>query len=399
MHPHLPADAILLAGAGLLLAGLVGTRLAERLQVPGLLVFLGIGMIIGDDGLAWIRFNDVTFAQTVGVIALVLILFDGGLATPSDTVRSVLGPASLLATVGVGVTASIVGAAAMLVFHLSWSTGLLLGAVVASTDAAAVFAALRSSPVRHRLGALLEVESGGNDPMAVLLTVGLLSASEHAVSPTSWVVFGVRELFGGLLVGAVVGWFAGQVLRRSGDRIGEATLPLLGVGTAAACYGLGALVGASGFLAVYVGGIVFASVEPEASVPLASFLRGLATVAQVGLFILLGILVFPSHLGAVALRALALAAVLMFVARPVAAVTVLPWFGFDRREVAWLSWAGLRGAVPIVLATFPLTEGHPAGELIFDTTFFVVLVSAAVQGTTVMPLARRLGLIRAAATP
>ena len=137
MHPHLPADAILLAGAGLLLAGLVGTRLAERLQVPGLLVFLGIGMIIGDDGLAWIRFNDVTFAQTVGVIALVLILFDGGLATPSETVRSVLGPASLLATVGVGVTASIVGAAAMLVFHLSWSTGLLLGAVVASTDAAA----------------------------------------------------------------------------------------------------------------------------------------------------------------------------------------------------------------------------------------------------------------------
>ncbi len=259
MHPHLPADAILLAGAGLLLAGLVGTRLAERLQVPGLLLFLGIGMVIGDDGLAWIRFNDVTFAQTVGVIALVLILFDGGLATPSETVRSVLGPASLLATVGVGVTASIVG---------RWPpcscstcrglTGLLLGAVVASTDAAAVFAALRSSPVRHRLGALLEVESGGNDPMAVLLTVGLLEqASEHAVEPhLVGACSGCGILFGGLLVGAVVGWLAGQVLQRLAATASvRPTLPLLGgrhgrgVLTASA-----ALLGASGFLAVYVGG-------------------------------------------------------------------------------------------------------------------------------------------------
>lgn len=389
MHPDLGVDHLILAGAGLLAAGILMSRLADRLQVPGLLLFLGLGMAMGREALGWIRFDDVRLAQSLSIVALVLILFEGGLTTSPAVVRRVAGAAALLATVGVIVTALVAGVAAMWLLHVSFQTGLLVGAVVASTDAAAVFSVLRRTPVPRRLAGLLEVESGGNDPAAVLLTVGLLSAFHGGVTTGDWVVFGIRQLAGGLVVGAVVGYLGSRVLVRAS---GSSAAPLVGLACAAACYGVAAWLGASGFLAVFVGGVLVGAVAPATGKASMAFHAGLASLSRLGMFFLLGVLVVPSQLGAVAWRGLAVAAVLVLLARPVGVVACLAWFRASGREMVFASWAGLRGAVPIVLATFPLTADHPNGRVIFDVVFFVVLVSAAVQGTTLRPAARWLRL-------
>ena len=391
MTSHLHVDPYLLGGAVLLAIGIVLGGLARRLRVPGLLLFLGLGMLVGDDGLALVRFDDAQLAQTVAVIALVVILFEGGLAAPRSDLRRVLAPAALLATVGVVVTASVVALSAAWLFHLPGTTVWLMGAVVASTDAAATFSVLRGLPLPRRLGALLEVESGANDPMAALLTVGILEAWQGNASVANVVVFGVRQVGGGLLAGVVVGVLGVRLLRAI--RLPSASaVAVLATALAGVAYGLAAVVGASGFLAVYVAGVIVGGRLPRHQVTIRSFDEGLAHIAQIVLFFLLGLLVFPSDLPGVAGRGLLVAAVLVFVARPLAVAVCLPWFGFRRRELVLAAWAGLRGAVPIVLATFPLTEGYPQGDQIFDVVFFVVLVSTALQGITVAPLAQRLHL-------
>lgn len=391
MQISLPTDDLLLAGAVLLLAGVVGTGLAERLRVPGLLLFLGAGMLIGDDGLNLISLSDTELTQGIAVVALVVILYEGGLSTSMRDLRPVAVPALVLATVGVLVTAGITAGAAWLVFDIDTTTALLIGAVVASTDAAAVFSVLRGVGLPRRLRRLLEAESGANDPMAVLLTVGLLAAWEGDVTAADWAVFGVRQLVGGALVGLVVGWSGSQLLSRT-VLTSSALYPVLGLGVGALAYGGGAALGTSGFLAAYVAGVVVAARAPARRRAVRTFHEGLASMAQIGLFLLLGLLVFPSRLDVHALGALGVAVVLVFVARPLAVLITVGWMVRRRNDLLLLSWAGLRGAVPIVLATFPLTAGYPEGELIFDVVFFVVLISVLVQGLAMERVARWLGM-------
>jgi cell volume regulation protein A len=391
MDSSLAGDLTLLAAAALLTTGALLSRFAERYRAPGLLLFLALGMLIGDDGLGLISFDDAELAQGLGVLALVIILFEGGLSTSLADARRVAAPASLLATAGVTITAVIVGVAVVATTDTSTTTAALIGAVVASTDAAAVFAALRRAPVRRRLSSLLEAESGGNDPMAVFLTIGILASWDTDPGALDWVLFGLRQLLGGLAVGLTVGSIAAWTLRRVPS---DSTTfhPVLSLGAAGLAYGLGALLGASGFLAVFVAALLVGAAAPRHRRAIRRFHEGLANVAQIALFLMLGLLVFPSQLVDVIGIGLLAALVLIVVARPVAVAICLPWFGFERREVGLVAWAGLRGAVPIVLATFPLTAGYPDGALVFDVVFFVVLTSALIQGLTIAPLARRLGL-------
>jgi cell volume regulation protein A len=391
MHIALPSDELLLGGALLLIAGVLGAGLADRLRVPSLLLFLGIGMAIGDDGLDLVSLSDPELTQALAIAALVVILYEGGLSIRVPDVRRIAAPALSLATIGVVVTGGVVALVAAPLLDVDRTTALLVGAVVASTDAAAVFASLRRVAVPRRLGHLLEVESGANDPMAVMLTVGLLAAWEGHPDAADWVVFGVRNLAGGVVIGIVVGWLGALVLGRV-QLAGAALYPVLAVGLAGLAYGVGAAVQSSGFLAVYVCGVVVADRAPSRRRAVLGFLQALAATAQIGLFLLLGLLVFPSRLDEQALGALGVAVVLVLLARPLAVLLSISWLGFDRRELVLVSWAGLRGAVPIVLATFPVTEGYPEGQLIFDVVFFVVIVSVLAQGFTLAPLVSRLGL-------
>lgn len=391
MGLSLDADPLVLVGAVLLVVGVIAAGLAGRLGVPGMLLFLGLGMAIGDDGLDWISFSDFELAQTIGVVLLVVILFEGGLTTTLREVRAVGAPAGLLATFGVALTAVVLAAAAAPLLGVDATTALLVGAVLASTDAAAMFSILRHAPLPRRVAALLKLESGGNDPVAVLLTVGVLEAWRSDPSALDWVAFGSVQLVGGLLVGLVVG-----VLGAALEERGRWTTPVLaavgGIGIAGLAYGLATLVGASGFLATYVAGIVVAERAPRLRRSIRTFHEGLAAAAEIALFLLLGLLVFPAELEEVIGPAIALGVVLLLVARPAAVFTLVPWFGFARREVLFSAWAGLRGAAPIVLATFPLVLGHPEGPLVFDVVFVVVLLSALTQGTTLSFAARKLDL-------
>ncbi len=391
MHLELPSDELLLVGAALLVIGVLGAGLAERIRVPSLLVFLAAGMAIGDDGFNWISLSDANLSQGFAVAALVVILYEGGLSTRLADLRTVAAPALSLATVGVLVTAGICALVAAPLLDVDGTTALLIGAVIASTDAAAVFSALRHVPLPRRLGHLLEAESGANDPMAVLLTVGLLEAWQGQVTGADWLIFGLRNLVGGLVIGAVIGWLGAQVLARA-PLTSASLYPVLGLGVGALAYGVAAELRTSGFLAVYVAGVLVADRAPSRRRSVRTFLEGLASTAQIGLFLLLGLLVFPSRLDSEALGALGVALVLVFVARPLAVAMSVGWLGFERRELVMVSWAGLRGAIPIVLATFPLTAGYPDGQLIFDVVFFVVVVSVLAQGLTVSTLATRLGL-------
>jgi cell volume regulation protein A len=390
MHFELPSDSLLLGGALLLIAGVLGAGLADRLRVPSLLLFLGIGMVIGDDGLDLISLSDPELTQALAIAALVVILYEGGVSIRFHDVRRVAAPALFLATIGVIVTGGVVAAVAGLLLDVDTTTALLVGAVVASTDAAAVFSALRRVSVPRRIGHLLEVESGANDPMAVMLTVGLLAAWEGHPDAADWIVFGLRNLVGGVVIGAAVGWAGAWVLAQV--RLASASLyPVLALGLAGLAYGAGAAVESSGFLAVFVCGVVVGDRARGRRRAVLGFLQALASTAQIGLFLLLGLLVFPSRLDEEALGALGVAVVLVLVARPLAVVVSTAWFGFGRRQLVLVSWAGLRGAVPIVLATFPVTAGYPDGQLIFDVVFFVVIVSVLVQGFTLAPLVERLG--------
>jgi potassium/hydrogen antiporter len=387
------ADAQLILVAGALLAcGLLASLAASRLRIPGLVLFLGVGMLLGSDGVGWLDFADYALARRVGIIALVLILFEGGLTSGVAEIRPVLGAAVSLALVGTLGTALIVGLIAAWLFDFSTLQGLLLGSVVASTDGAAIFSLLRASTLRRKLARTLEGEAGFNDPVAVLLVLGFIEWIERPhYGAVDMLGLLAQQLGIGLAIGIAVGWLAVQAFRNV--RLATAGLyPVASLAVAALAYGGAASLDGSGFLAVYLAALALGGAAIPAKQTMTVFHQGLAWVAQLAMFVVLGLLVFPSQLGGVALQGTALALVLMFVARPLATwlATVLSDYNTSERIV--LGWAGLRGAVPVVLATFPVLAGVPHSLQFFNIVFFAVVLSALVQGATFEPLARRMGL-------
>jgi cell volume regulation protein A len=387
---------LLITGA-LLTGGLAVSLLAGRVQLPGLVLVLGLGMAIGSDGLGWISFDDYALARRIGVVALALILFEGGLASSWGTIRPVLGSALSLAVVGTTVTALIAGVFAKWLFGLTLLEGLLLGSILASTDGAAVFAVLRGTTLRRRLARTLEGEAGLNDPVAVVLVLGFMAwAHQPGYGIGNMLLLFLRELGIGAGVGAVVA--GGAVLALRHARLPSAGLyPVASLACAALAYGAADVLHGSGFLAVYLTGLAIGSVPSPAQRTIATFHDGLAWIAQLVLFLVLGLLVFPSQLGPIALRGAALAFLVAVVARPLAVWLATLFSGFSLPERAVLGWAGLRGAVPVVLATFPVISHVPQSVRFFDVIFFAVLVSTIVQGMSFQPLARRLGLTTAEA--
>lgn len=385
--------AVLLLGA-VLTAALVG-HWGRRLRIPGALLFLGIGMVVGTDLLGLVRVDDARFVRELGIVALLLILFEGGLTTKPTDLRIAAVPGLLLATLGVVVTAGVTAVGVWLVLDVDVQTAALIGAVVSSTDAAAVFSMMRTTPLPRRVSAILRIESGANDPIAVMLTVGLVAVAGGAEAGVwSWVAFAATQLIGGVLVGAAVGATGAWLLRRVELSV-EGLYPILALAVGGLAYGAAARLGASGFVAVYLAGLLIGAFVPRHRRAVLGFHEAMANAAEVGLFLLLGLLVSPARLPGVAAAALAVVALLVLVGRPLAVVLCTLGTRLGWRQQLLTSWAGLRGAVPIVLATLPFTAGVAQGGTIFDVVFFVVLVSVLLQGTTLVPLVRRLGLQQA----
>jgi cell volume regulation protein A len=389
------ATALLLTTCGLLLAvSVVFSRASQRAGVPIALLFLLIGIVAGSEGLGGIAFEDYRFAFRLGAIALALILFDGGLSTPVGAVRKVWAPAGLLATLGVVLVSGLVAAAGRLL-GLDWREALLIGAVVSSTDAAAVFAVLRGSGLhlKRRVGLTLEVESGANDPMAVILTTTLTQNLLHPEHLSLLAITGEIALH--LVVGGVVGLgigYGGRLLLARLHLTSGGLYPALTLAVAFLAFGMATLALGSGFLAVYVAGLVLGNGPLPFRAGLLRVHDALAWLGQIGMFLILGLLVSPTRLLEVAVIGLALSLVLAIVIRPaVVAVLLLP-FRYPAREQLFIGWTGLRGAVPIVLATFPVLAGAPGAGRIFDLVFFIVVASAVVPGATIAWAARRLGL-------
>jgi potassium/hydrogen antiporter len=387
--------ALLLAVIGLLLAVSAVFSRASRLGIPIILVFLLIGVLAGSEGIGGIEFEDYHLAFRVGVVALVLILFDGGLNTPRRLLREVAGPAVTLATLGVVGTALLVGVGAR-VIGFGWAEALLLGAIVSCTDAAAVFSLLRSSELqlRRRVAVTLEAESGLNDPMAVALTLTLT----ELVAGRSAALAGVMHVVLQLVVGAILGWLIGQLGRWTLGRLRLATGGLhtvLTLAIAFLAFAVPTLAFGSGFLAVYVAGVVLGNGPLPHRTAVLRVHDALAWLAQVVMFLALGLLVFPSRLMAVAVPGLMLALVLALLVRPLVTIACLAPFRYRFREQLYIGWMGLRGAVPVVLATYPVLAGITAGERIFDLVFFVVVASVLLQGSTARWVTQRLGMAMA----
>ena len=397
----LPTALFLAVFGSLLIASVMFSRATDRFPVPVALVFLIIGVLAGSEGVGGIAFEDYAFAYRLGTVALVLILFDGGLNTSMDAVRRVAAPAAVLATVGV------VGIAALLAVFahaigLGWPAALLIGAVVSSTDAAAVFAVLRASGVhlQRRVAATLEVESGSNDPMAVILTVvvtqGLLEGTRGIGWHTGMTI--VIQILVGSSAGLAIGFSVRALLRRARPPSGG-LLAVLMIGASFLAFAIPSLMSGSGFLSVYIAGIVLGNGTLPYKNALLRIHDALAWLSQVTMFLVLGLLVFPSRLIEIAPIALLIAAFLTIVARPVVVALCLLPFRYPSREIGYIAAVGLRGAVPIVLATFPVLAGAPGASRVFDIVFFVVVLGAFVPGALVPWLATKLGVERSEPPP
>jgi cell volume regulation protein A len=378
----------------LLFLSALASKVSERIGVPALLMFLAVGMVAGSEGIGGIYFDDPLIANFIGTAALAFILFSGGLDTNWQSIRPVLGRGLLLSTLGVGVTALVLALFLWGALGFTFAGALLLSAIVSSTDAAAVFSVLRSRGVslKGNLRPLLELESGSNDPMAVFLTIGLI----QILTVSGATSVGMLPMF--LLqmsVGATIGLGGGKMTSLLLNRVRldyEGLYPVLSMSIVALLFGLAAVLGGNGFLAVYLAGIVVGNNDILHKRSIVRFHDGLSWLMQIGMFLTLGLLVFPSHLLPVAGVGLGVSAVLMFVARPVAVYLCLWRSDFSLPERTLVAWTGLRGAVPIVLATFPLLADYPESERAFNIVFFVVLTSVLLQGRSLMMLARWLGV-------
>jgi potassium/hydrogen antiporter len=382
----------ILVASALLAGGLGASLMARRLRLPSLLLFLALGMAVGSEGTGWIPFDDYELARGIGVIALALILFEGGLSAGFAEIRPVLRPAIGLAVLGTLATAVITGLTAAWLFDLTTLEGLLLGSIVSATDGAAIFGLLRNSTLERRLARTLEGESGMNDPVAVLLVLGFIEWIEQPD-------YGVVDMAGlfaqqlgiGFVIGAVVGGAAVWAFRRA-ELETAGLYPVASLAIAGLAYGAADSIHGSGFLAVYLAGLILGSTGIPAKRTITTFHQGMAWVAQIAMFLSLGLLVFPSQLGDVWLEGTVLSLVLVLFARPVGTIIGTALDRFSARERLVLGWAGLRGAVPVVLATFPVIEDVPGSGEFFNIVFFLVVISTLLQGTTFEPLAKRLGL-------
>lgn len=382
------ASVLLLAGL-LLVAGLAASLFAGRLRVPALVVFLVLGMLAGPSGVGVVEGPDAELIRDVGLVALVLILFEGGLASGLREIRPVIVPAAALATLGVLLTTAVVGTVAYLTLDLSFEQGLLLAAIMASTDGAAIFALLRGSTLRRRLARTLEGEAGMNDPVAALLVIGLDEIVLDEGGVGDLFVGMVTELTIDALVGAAIGTIAVWAFRRA-RLASEGLYPVASLATAILAYAVASTLHGSGLLAVYVAGLLLGSAPIHGKRSITAFHDGLAWVAQLAMFLSLGLLVTPAALGDVWVEGLVITAALLLLGRPVAVHLLLAPLRFTRAEQAAMSWAGLRGAVPIVFATFPVIAGVPRAQEFLAIVFFVVLLSTVLQGVSFEALARRL---------
>jgi potassium/hydrogen antiporter len=387
------SDQLILFGGALLLLSILASVVSSRVGAPLLLVFLVIGMLLGEDGPGGIHFDDFDNAYLIASLALAIILFDGGFRTPFAAIRTAWGPAAVLATVGVLVTAAVTGLAAAIFFTDGWLEALLVGAVVASTDAAAVFLLLhqRGMELHRRVSTTLEVESGANDPMAVFLTITLVEAI--TIGGAGQIASAITQsLLLQLGLGAVIGLAGGAVLTWMVNRLELAAglYPVFVVAAALVIFGGAQTLGGSGFLAVYLAGILSGNRRLRASKLVRRFHDGIAWVSQIVMFLMLGLLVTPTNLLPDLMEAGVVALFLMFVARPLAVAVCLAPFRFTPKERVFISWVGLRGAVPIFLAIIPVLGGVPDGLRYFNVAFLVVLASLLLQGWTVPWLARRL---------
>jgi len=387
-------DQIILLAAILIIFGILSSKLSARLGLPVLVLFLMVGMLAGEDGPGGIVFDNAQIAHALGSLALAIILFDGGLQTPMASIKQVWKPASVLATLGVLVTSAITGVAAAYILDVSLFYGLLIGAIVGSTDAAAVFSLLRNAGIHinPRLKSTLEIESATNDPMAIFLTVGLLEVMVKGLEPgTGLLMLFIQQMGIGSAVGLAGGWLSVRIINRI-HLTTSGLYPVMVAALGLLAFGVAANLGGSGFLAIFIAGVVIGNSRFVFQRSTFLFHDGLAWLGQIIMFVFLGLLINPSSLLDVWLEGLCIAAVLILIARPLSVLPVLKIFGFNAREMTLVSWVGLRGSVPIILAIYPLIYGLPGAELIFSVVFFVVLISATIQGSTLPWVARTLGL-------
>ncbi|MBD3585553.1 potassium/proton antiporter [Salinimonas sp. HHU 13199] len=390
-------DFEILIAALLLFAGILSSKLSPRLGLPMLVIFLLVGMLAGEAGIGGIQFDDAQTAHALGTLALAVILFDGGLQTSLSAIKLAWKPASLLSTVGVAVTAGITGIAASYILGIPPLVGLLLGAIVGSTDAAAVFSILRSAGIhiKPRLKSTLEIESASNDPMAIFLVVGLLQLITNQMKlGADLALLFAKQMGIGAVTGLFIGWVAIKMINRI-QLIAAGLYPVLVAVCGALAFGISASLGGSGFLSTFIAGVIIGNSRFVFQQATFLFMDGLAWLSQIAMFVMLGLLVNPPLLLEVWAEGLVIAIILVFVARPLAVAPLLALTGFNRREISLVSWVGLRGSVPIILAIFPLLFGIEEAGLVFNVVFFVVLLSATVQGSTLPWAAKKLKLTQA----
>jgi len=385
-------DYILISAALLIILSIAFAKLFDNLGLPTLILFLALGMLAGSEGIGGIYFDDANLARSIGIIALIFILFSGGLDTSIQDVKPVRFQALSLATIGVFASAVLFGTAASFLLGIDLKYGLLIGAIISSTDAAAVFNVLRSKNVslKKNLKPVLELESGSNDPMAIFLTIGMI---ELILEPSTgfWNLFWLFVMqFGiGIILGVAMGYAIVFLINKIKFSY-EGIYPVLFLALAGLIYAATNLIGGSGFLAVYLAGIIIGNKEFVHKKSLKRFFDGMAWLSQIGMFLTLGLLIFPSALLSVTGIGLILSAVLMFAARPIAVFISLLFANVNVKEKLFISWVGLRGAVPVILATFPLLAGVAYADLIFSIVFFIVLTSALLQGWSLTYVAKLL---------